>query len=1139
MNARATYGLSERKFEGANVAPVNCEDNPGHEFCQNLCTWIDEGQCSVSGLPCKMTSQCATGQTCQGRRVVGDACRNSADCGGFDCLPPTGILAAYADDIKSNDGNVILKVTRDRECATWLEKSQCSSVKDQNTGERVQQCSGLVSCSKHEPNSSGFTCTKEKDSIAFPFVDWWYTLRDISWNGVEVDGYSVLGRVFPDIIDPVNIVPGWCQDANGAVFPHGSVTELGCYNDGDCAGRYGATATCGTSRQGICTERFQNTYLIGCDTNNDCNDTSPSLGFCDTSDATTTHVGVRKMLPLGQTCAAHTSCGDPFLGGPACIHGECWWNIYGGFFDVQAEQNKIQCREFPEASAPFKNSVVAAWKGSPPDASYPPLELKGDFKGANTCVIGQACQCAYNRADYGSPSAARFFTASSALSAPDGRKGVCSGGTFDKAFCDPNLAGTCGEEGSCKAVSTITHAIGKQGFCFDPDYSRSINGNAGEFGCTLWLPIDHLDGTADIYNQHPEAGFQSPDGRQNYLYCTEAEGNTVNGGYSPVVYEDQGFVSSNNACLPFSDRLYLGPNSLWGDYCGVNEGAYGERALASTIPKAGIIAIAVEFKGESNVGKDGKRTTFWLDDGNNWMQGQKAPDNKDGFHDDVGDPGAQVYTTGGTAGWGPCKRDYNSDGEIEDHCNNTACVSVEAAFNSSGQLTGFNGRLCDDNGGSRQLYPWVDIKVYLREQCSEFLHAYQDGTTKVATDTMWRYQTGQWAFGNNPNYLYSHETTSLVPEPTLVPFGTMSFTGSVGNTMNTPLTGKIPVATDAEGPNDIGSPFTTSAGAALPTFAPMSASDGQAVVAGYPFSCAGPCLSLAIDSNRGITAAADGRSLFKDLFVTTVGSYRWNDSTLKYEPVVDDPDAESHPSWDRTEKLTSDPQKVQVDMLDPARCTTESCDEYDRSKGITVNDEYLPGSVVCGDGGSLNARIRYYAYADPNHMPIKWKTFDFGFGDPRIVRKYGDFRNHRGTNPVNGASYCDGSSWGTTPEACEPTWFEEQANYLCEAEYRIGLPECGNGAYPCQGDDSGGDFCLFKPRVQFIDNWGVCNGDCPGEPGLGTVCYGWSECGYGAPLGVSNNYNALNKPWTEFRGEIKVYTTPPDDSSGLAGCGTV
>jgi len=66
--------------------------------------------------------------------------------------------------------------------------------------------------------------------------------------------------------------------------------------------------------------------------------------------------------------------------------------------------------------------------------------------------------------------------------------------------------------------------------------------------------------------------------------------------------------------------------------------------------------------------------------------------------------------------------------------------------------------------------------------------------------------------------------------------------------------------------------------------------------------------------------------------------------------------------------------------------------------------------------------------------------------------------------------------------------------------------------------------CVFKPRVQVIDNWGYCNGECDGGDG-GDYCYtstpeySTGECVWPE----DNNFaDAANTPWTTYKGSIII-----------------
>ena len=59
--------------------------------------------------------------------------------------------------------------------------------------------------------------------------------------------------------------------------------------------------------------------------------------------------------------------------------------------------------------------------------------------------------------------------------------------------------------------------------------------------------------------------------------------------------------------------------------------------------------------------------------------------------------------------------------------------------------------------------------------------------------------------------------------------------------------------------------------------------------------------------------------------------------------------------------------------------------------------------------------------------------------------------------------------------------------------------------------------CVFKPKVQVLDNWGWCNGTCDGENG----CYG-SSLGNERPDNQCDGEGDDSDPWTEYNGYIII-----------------
>jgi hypothetical protein len=59
--------------------------------------------------------------------------------------------------------------------------------------------------------------------------------------------------------------------------------------------------------------------------------------------------------------------------------------------------------------------------------------------------------------------------------------------------------------------------------------------------------------------------------------------------------------------------------------------------------------------------------------------------------------------------------------------------------------------------------------------------------------------------------------------------------------------------------------------------------------------------------------------------------------------------------------------------------------------------------------------------------------------------------------------------------------------------------------------DGNGSCCVYKPKVQIKDNWGWCNGSCPGHTGGG--CYN---------MACDVNFSPNEPHWTSFQGQVIV-----------------
>lgn len=231
---------------------------------------------------------------------------------------------------------------------------------------------------------------------------------------------------------------------------------------------------------------------------------------------------------------------------------------------------------------------------------------------------------------------------------------------------------------------------------------------------------------------------------------------------------------------------------------------------------------------------------------------------------------------------------------------------------------------------------------------------------------------------------------------------------------------------------------------------------------------------------------------------------------------------------------------------------------------------------IIGDGSSV-VDLRFFAFADNNHMPIKRVLVDWGDGD-RTPDREGFYKNRKpfcesadsggqatvgrctptsesGGYPSDAGSYghlitqltcsqdsdCQflptaaltGSSYdrykcvvygtrhfGDSARACEAGYFRYSKLYTCTQEMVNSRASYVKSVGELASDEAKEELqamgvsqvCVFKPKVQVLDNWGWCNGDC----GQGADKGCWNDGTF--KLCGDLNYGS----YTEYKGEIIV-----------------
>jgi hypothetical protein len=188
----------------------------------------------------------------------------------------------------------------------------------------------------------------------------------------------------------------------------------------------------------------------------------------------------------------------------------------------------------------------------------------------------------------------------------------------------------------------------------------------------------------------------------------------------------------------------------------------------------------------------------------------------------------------------------------------------------------------------------------------------------------------------------------------------------------------------------------------------------------------------------------------------------------------------------------------------------------------TATGTQTEGEIV-GEGGQLEVFVKFYAWANDNHMPLRTIRLNWGDYGGTVAKGAGinkaKFQNHKPqcqANPGQALKHCyidvDGEEINSgltcdsvadckfpgTPEckfaqdyfgdtsmpgsqkanACLPGYFQFNNVYTCPS--LIGIEECGSDATksPCKKDIGDGRIaCRFRVGVQVTDNWEYCNVD--------------------------------------------------------------
>lgn len=1004
----------------------------------------------------------------------------------------------------TNDANTIVKVGRDRECGEWLQCRSSHRVFDSQLGTYKEVCDDVGRC--NQAFTSGTTgdiinCANWLDNThelsGQTLTDDAYRNRNTDWKGQEFSGYSILNTYPVEELSEVNVGSAAAPDWRLAkTIPCSNGTPSGGVN---CRFPLDSrSAACKPTSAGLSCGRNNNGTCLG--TGN-----PVCVQDLDSSAATSPRQSITP------SCRAYPEETSPFPNSQAISQSTAFTGVNtcnetSGFSAEPSVYNSCECNY---TKATYGDTITKYWNFSNPNNTGIP-DTNGQLVRSTV-------------------------------------SGICVGGDHADRVCDSDSDCT---NGSCQKLKKQSRLIGWQGYCIEPDLSRPLNAEQNNFACLTWFPKDNITGAYDINNQHVEAGFQASEASGKY-YCLNAKGyqetnNSVAvNGTSTLTYNrflGGGAITHNNdednvpddintdrekrvinidparpvyrdeidyilvsaeglggAWFANGTKSYIIRNGLITKYQGSfrtvvkKEGNSGEEEV---IQDAQLLTGEANNLGPSNYAwSDGRDKNIWYlryddgESGENHYQFADPYSSVTGEFADLLNPecgnldvSTNCWQTPGPA----CRDSYQNTCLGGDKYNFDDGCAVQVTFNPDGRLSKIN-LVCYTGDGEHEEGRTINFYVGLREPCTAVAQTENSAYTAVGwTDRLWRRSPYTISALNYPNSLISSPYGSLAMPSAFVHDKLISvFTHYNASTFNPPP-----------------------------------------AVAGAPYACTGTCLQTSPTVQEGQSGTASqrtvaaGKANLSEIFAKIHSVWNWNLSggvwSYSQREDIVGPDSQSIVNpYNSTESLSNASRVPQVKALGTCRQGGKCLESA--TAGISINDR-VTGDILFNSNIAL-VNAKFYGFADKNQMPIRQIKLDWD--DNEVVTLNGYFRNQRGTvNGVCGAGnkcFIDTDNPGSNDfntgksctsngdcayldncfaesaapnfgqilgKTCDSAYFRFDHVYQCARDTRGWTTNCPNA----QMQSLYGGCCVFQPKVQLKDNWGWCNGACPGGVS-GNGCY--------------------------------------------------
>lgn len=357
------------------------------------------------------------------------------------------------------DTNILVKVTKDRQCGEWLACRSSSVVWDKDNNKYKVVCSDLGVCKQFDSSNNITRCaewaTPEQEALTISN----YQDRGTGFNGnMQFGDQDYTGYSIPDMLPISSLMVanvGTTAQPNSQLVYN---TNQPCSGSGVCSVNYN-----GADFSGICRVVDGSSVCL----------VNPLAGS-----NTTFNVQTR----------GYAQTDSPF---PASISPDT-----GRIDRIQAYSGANMCEEDQiDPITPSPNGCelvyIKTTYGSGGEVRYYP---KGIASPGGICTSGNT---------------------DSNIDCVD------SAGKAQNSLCDTiNNDGTSRSDGVCDKKIKAETIYNWPGICLEYDYSaKVINDTGGTNYCNQWYPAEQISGTNSLYDNYREAGYYDPSGRQA-LFCS-------------------------------------------------------------------------------------------------------------------------------------------------------------------------------------------------------------------------------------------------------------------------------------------------------------------------------------------------------------------------------------------------------------------------------------------------------------------------------------------------------------------------------------------------------------------------------------------------------------------------------------------